>query len=358
MSKKAYNYNFKMFMEGIEVPFQSANIVCSPNGVEASINCHSNEQLLELKPKTAIQIFYQDWFGNSTPEWHLMFDGFYSRIDKNEDAVGGVGIAIQARDFRMDIRKAPAALSYNTSQDISGSTYYHTSGVFRNITYKTNYGTFQVQTPTFDDSHLGDLADVIVRISKGAQLGLALEHGQVRKTDLADCTGALVNALPQAVSKDPKKQPNIMGNADGGFFLDAFVRGIWLEAAGGTKLGTFLNKRIRTDKRFMVPVNASGFQMWKVNNLGQLGGECATADSQFTSIEAIIMRIAGMFMVRPYACNTPSFISLADNSPAWSYVIDNDVRTFVTKICSDEFGAPYMLNESMLLPPLRVYSTT
>jgi hypothetical protein len=58
MPRKGYNYNFKMFLEGIEIPFQSANIICTPNGVEASINLHSNEQLLNLAPKTAVQIFF------------------------------------------------------------------------------------------------------------------------------------------------------------------------------------------------------------------------------------------------------------------------------------------------------------
>ena len=352
MSRKGYNYDFKMMMEGIEVPFNSANIICSPNGVEASLNCHSNEQLLELKPKTSVQLFYKDWFGVEAPGWHLLGDGFLSRFDKNEDASGGVGIAIQIRDFRMDIRKAPAALSYNDSSDISGSTYYHTAGVFSHTTYKVDNGKFKNPTHTFDNSRLNDLADMIVRIARMASGGLAIAKGAIRNTSTGAYYDNMASVLPQANDVEGFLHTNIQGNANGGFFLDAFVRGIWMDASGGTKLGTFLNKRIRSDKRFVVPVNEAGYSFFKVNNLGQLGGEAAMADSQFGSIEAIIMRVAALFMVRVYSCNTPSLISLADDSPAWQFIIDKDVRRFCVKIASKEFGPPYVLNSSMLLPPL------
>jgi hypothetical protein len=353
MPRKGYSYNFKMFMEGIAVPFQSANIICSPNGVEASINCHSNEQLLELKPKTAIQIMYKDWCGKNPLGWHLLCDAFLSRFDKNEDAKGGVGVAIQARDFRMDIRKAPAALSYSDAGDISGGTYYHTAGVFQHTTYKTDIGTFDTATRTFDNSGLNDLEYRVIMIANTAAGGYAIKQGTQRSISTGEYYGQFSKSFPQAQSKNKTVlHSNMQGNANGGFFLDAFVRGIWLDAAGGSKLGTFLNKRIRSDKRFMVPINNAGFNMWKAQHLGQIGGEAAMADSQFTSIEAIIMRIAGMFMVRVYSCNTPNLISLLDGSPALEYVMNEDVRHFCVKIASKEFGPPYMLNSSMLLPPL------
>jgi hypothetical protein len=351
MPKKGYNYNFKMMMEGIEVPFQSANIICSPNGVEASINCHSNEELLELKPKTAIQILYKDWCGNEAPGWHLLCDTFLSRFDKNEDASGGIGIAVQARDFRMDIRKAPAALSYNDAQDISGGTYYHTAGLFQTVTYQLDNGHYSTATRTFDNSRLNDLADRVVMIARTATGGLAVDKGAI-STKAGSYYDKFMNCFPQAITNTKEGRSELDGNANGGFFLDAFVRGIWMDAAGGTKIGTYLNKRIRVDKRFMIPVNAAGYNMWKVNNLGQLTGEAAMADSQFGCIEAIIMRIAALFMVRVYSCNTPNLISLADNSTAAPFIIDNTIRTFCTKMASKEFGPPYLLNSSMLLPPL------
>ena len=108
MPKKAYNYNFKMFMEGVQVPFKSIQIMCTPNGVEANINLLSNRQVFDLKPKTAVQVFYRDWVPiNGKHGWRLLFDGFLSSYVKNDQSTQGRGLSIVCRDFRMDIRKAP-----------------------------------------------------------------------------------------------------------------------------------------------------------------------------------------------------------------------------------------------------------
>jgi len=36
--KRAFNHEFKLMMEGMSMPFKSANVVCTPNGAEFNIN--------------------------------------------------------------------------------------------------------------------------------------------------------------------------------------------------------------------------------------------------------------------------------------------------------------------------------
>jgi len=61
-----------------------------------------------------------------------------------------------------------------------------------------------------------------------------------------------------------------------------------------------------------------------------------------------------MFSTRVYSCNTPSLISLESDALPW--IMDINVKKFLVDNNSEEFGAKYILNETMLLPPLEFSS--
>src|SRR5271157_3541613 len=106
MPHQGYNLSFRMYMEGVLTPFKSANIITTPGGVEASINVYANKFIYDLKPKTAVQIFYKDWTpGQGKIGWRLMFDGAYSSIYKSDVSTEGQMVSIVCRDCRMDLRK-------------------------------------------------------------------------------------------------------------------------------------------------------------------------------------------------------------------------------------------------------------
>lgn len=345
---RAYNYEFKLFMEGIEVPFKSANIVCTPNGVEFNVNVHVSEELFDLKPKTAVQIFFREWY-DPQKNWRLMGDGFFSGFTFAEDSTGGRTVGMLCRDFRMDIRKSPAAIAYDGSDPLGTKHLYSINGVRQQIVTKKLSGgkagedevidAKGVAVRTYDQTGLKDLSHAIAQIA-GTAYGKAGEFSS--------------NSAFDAFSFSTDEVQDAKGNktANGGLFLDAFVRGIWMEAVGGTRVNSFINKRIRADKRFLIPRNYAGFNFWKRANFGLEAGSAMLANSRFSSLEAAIMNVAGMFSCRVYSCNTPSLISLKNqNNLGLEYVMDKTVAEFMRKN-SKEFGAPYILNETMLLPPL------
>jgi len=352
MANRVYNLDFKMFMEGVETPFNNANIMCTPMGVEANINVQSNIEILSLKPKTAIQIFYKDWASKENPQpWRLMFDGFFSSFYKTDEAAGGRTIALQCRDFRMDIRRAPAFLAYEGDHELDTKTYYNYAGLFN--TYMVigdtpgNPDKSKVlrtgEVPLYDSTGLMPLSYVLNKIA-------GTVYNNQKETKQKDGDFAYAN-YGDALKSSPQ------GKSRCGFFLDALVRGLWTQAAGGTAPGVFLNKRIRLDKRFLIPKNNSGYDMWNRQTSGLNVGSFMMANSRFSSIEAAIMRVAGLFSVRPYSCSTPTFIPLGDDvsgkpNAALKYIIDESVRTFIVEQRTKEFGAQYTLNETMMLPSL------
>ena len=351
---KAYNYDFKLLLEGMEVPFKSANIVCTPNGVEFNINVQVNEELFNLKPKTAAQIFFKEWY---FPEhaWRMLADGFFSGFVTSEDSTGGRAIGITCRDFRMDIRKSPAAIAWAGNRETPGvaQSQFSINGVYQNIASKklvTNKKTGEDEavnikgrpTRMYDQTGLMDLAVAIERIV-GTAYGTSSNSGRY-------------SAFNFSTSEIEDKYGN--KKANGGLFLDAFIRGIWMEAVGGTRVNSFMNKRIRADKRFLVPRNYASFNFWKKNNFGLEVGSAIMGNSRFSSLEAAMMNVAGMFSTRVYSCCTPSLISLEkENNPGLEYVMDDTVRRFMEatnklESFSARYGPMYILNESMLLPPL------
>jgi hypothetical protein len=116
--------------------------------------------------------------------------------------------------------------------------------------------------------------------------------------------------------------------AECGTFLDAAVRGLWLQSVSGTSIGVFMNRRIRTDKRFFIPKNKSGYNFWHKQTAGLEVGAVMMGGSRFSSLEAAIMRLAGLFSVRVYSCSTPSLIALDDDTDG--YVMDLKVRHYLT----------------------------
>ncbi len=348
MPNKGYNYDFRMYLEGVLTPFKSANIICTPNGVEANINLLSNKEAFNLLPKTAVQIFYKDWVNidNKKLGWHLMFDGFLSSYFKVDQATEGRGLGIVCRDFRMDIRRAPAALAWMGAKDLTTKTYYHTAGIYhtwveKGVTKKATAkspGAKGTPIRTHGDSGLNDASFMIALIA-----GSAYGKGVKVKTQ-KDGNTAYENFGYGSKDDD--------GITKGGFYLDAVIRGMWLEATGGTAIGSFINKRIRVDKRFMVPKNNAGFDFWRRQAGGLQVGAALMGSSMFSSLEAAIMRLAGLFSVRVYSCNSPSLIDLNQKDNDW--VIDKDVKKFL--VDRVDFGGQYILNETMLLPPLEFTS--
>jgi len=341
MAKQGYNYEFRMFLEGVLTPFKSANIMNTPNGVEANINVYSCKQALNIKPKTAVQIFYRDWvYDQSKPAWRIMFDGFFSSFYKQDSAPDIRSVSLICRDFRMDIRKNPAALSFQSKNDLAPQVRYNAAGIFKTfvvkgVTKKTSKGK---RIHTYGNSGLDDISETLAYIAgtaygKGAK---KLKNGTYQaQSDFGTCIKAIKGDI-----------------GDGGLFLDSLIRGIWLEAVGGTSINAFMNKRIRVDKRFFIPTNAAGYNFWRRKNAGLQIGSYMMGNAQFTSVEATIMRLAGLFSVRAYSCNTPSLIPIGVDSPASDYAISDGVRKFLVERADSEFGAKFILNETMLLPPL------
>jgi len=357
-SKKGYNYQFRLYMEGVHVPFHGAVISCTPNGVEANINLWANKELLDLKPKTAVQIIYREWHKKpSEAKWLIAFDGFLSSFYKVDQAGEGNNISLVCRDFRMDIRRAPAAIAWDANDPLTPQTFYNEMGLFQTFVIKgvTKSGQPGTDIRIYDSGDLAPLSYTLSLIAGSAFGGsYATKHNTHVKGEstyqkqFTDVTPT----IQQPATKTETKKDTSDGVANCGFFLDAIVRGLWVEAVGGTSVGSFLNKRIRLDKRFLIPVNVSGYNFWKRQSAAVNIGSHLMGNARFTSLEAAIMNLAGVFSTRVYSCNTPSLIPIDNDSPAVDYIMDRRVRSFILGKGSKEFGGKYILNESMLLPPL------
>ena len=331
------NIKIKMLMEGVEIPLNSISVVCTPNGVEAQIGVNSTTELYNLKPKTAVQVFYKDWVVGDN-SWRLLFDGFISATMKG-DTDTGVNASLVCRDFRMDMRKMPAAMAWEPKQHQLGVKHlYSSAGIFHNWTVKGSKGKGGGKTRTYGETGLNDVSEMIRYISGTAKGGGAKKKKGGEYTYTSGFGGA--------VKKDPK------GYADCGLFLDSVIRGIWTESEGGTSMGYLINKRLRVDKRMVAPVNKSGYDFWKKANAGIQLGSYLMGNSIFSSVEAAIMRLAGLFSVRVFSCSTPTLIPIGEDTDATSWIISKNVRDFLVNRKSNEFGGKYLINETMLLPPL------
>jgi len=346
---QGYSLDFRMYMEGVLTPFKSANIVCTPNGVEASINMFATRAIYDLKPKTAIQIFYKDWTptGNGNMGWRIMFDGFYSSIVKQDQALEGRMVTLICRDFRMDIRRAPAAISYAAEDELTTKNLYSMHGIFQKFVVP-GVTSKNKKDPTAGGIQTREYEDLLCPLEATMKIIAGTAYGDKAKQKNGEYNyGEYGNVL-----HDDER-----GKAKCGFFLDAFVRGMWTEASGGTSLGVFLNKRIRVDKRFYIPANRAGYNFWTRQSAGLNVGTYMMGNSRFVNIETAILSCASLFAVRPYSTSTPSLIPIYSDSkntpnPAAKFSVDADVSKFLIDRAGSDFGAPYMLNESMLLPPM------
>lgn len=347
-------------MEGVEVPFKGATITNTPNGVEASINVYSNEFVTDLKPKTSVQISYLEWTSTKKDKpWRIMFDGFFSKIMANDDADQGRMMSLICRDFRMDIRRAPAAMAWEKETDLTTRNYYNSMGIFqtwyvKGVTPEYNDGEDRTKGKkkgskgkpirTFGGLGINDISQMLRRIA-----GTAYGDGLKKQTDGEYLYSTKYGA---AIPENPKS-----GLPEAGLMLDSIIRGIWLEATGGTTVGAFINKRVKLEKRFLVPINRAGYNFWNKQASAINMGSFFMGNARFTSVEAAIMRLAGVFSSRPYSCSTPTLIPIGDDengkpNPAVKYVMFEKVRDFLVNRNSAEFGAKFILNETMLLPPL------
>ena len=398
---QGFNLTFKMFLEGIECPFTSANIMCTPNGVEASINIFANRFIYDLKPKTAVQIFFQDFIPDEygIRGWRLMFDGFISSYYKVDQVNQGRMISLVCRDFRADIRKAPAALSYTGDMELSSMQLYTMEGIFQTVVVDGGDKSFSTRVYGGSLNPLSLMLRYIAGSASGAGTvaqqvaadnakAAAAQKAQAAKDAKAaadaaahaaanPAEGATFSSIPgvNAAGKTPVKEPIVVtsstqkngeshytsnfgyimktdeaGRAKCGFFLDAIVRGFWNEAVGGTTVGMFINKRCRVDKRILIPQNRAGYNMWFRQSAGLQVGGYVLGGSRFSSLDAAVRRLAGLFYTRVYSCSTPTLIPIDEENPAVNYIMDVDVRRFINKQ-SPSFGGKFILNETMLLPP-------
>jgi hypothetical protein len=346
MARQIYNTDFKLFMEGVEVPFMSVTISSNPNGNEASINLPADKNIFSLKPKTCVQLFFKEWYkSDEDAGWRLCFDGYYSGLYEIVEVGKGKAFTIICRDVRMDIRKSPAALAFEPDSGegvIETERFYNYMGLFhtwvaRGYTPKKTPGQPIVNYGTI----LNEITYVIAYFA-GAASGEKAKPSNTIKGEFSYSSSYGGGIAPKNYTEPPKC----------GLFFDSIVRGLWLESVGGTTVNAFMNKRARLDKKVFIPRNIASYRFWRTQSAGASLGNFLMGNARFTSVEAAICRTAAIFQMKISACCTPSMINIDDNSLANEFVIDEDVRKFLVKRGSAEYGPPFLLNEMMFLPPL------
>lgn len=374
-------------MEGVPVKFISASIASTPNGNEATINLHSVASIFDLKPKTAVQIFFREWWKDDA-KWRLLFDGFTSRFDKRDDVQQGAGVAVTCRDFRMDIRKAPAAIVFGGESGLEQLGTYATlngGGLYLNYCYPGTQGS-KTNIKTYDNTQLADLYNIIRMVAGTAQsigetkitvasktAGAAaaqLKEGQkkgintdksvntslessIKKANTeADATAETTATISDTEMSQSKVRYNSLfsGQDEGNWFMDALIKGMWIEAVAGTYVGQYLNKRLKTDKRFCAMKNEAGYRLFMQQQMSEFGAGYIAGGARFTSIEAMIMRIAGLFMYRPASLSSPPLIDLEDEKQREFFCSPRVYKNYCSK--TDMFGTPYMAPFALLTPPL------
>lgn len=369
-----YKYEFKMHMEGVVVPFQSAMIMNTPNGVEMNIEMHPSDKIFDLKPKILITVFYKDWVGTDR-KWRLMGEGEFSGFAKYDDASGARSISMVCRDFRMAIRKTPAVMVYEPDKDdLFNQNLYTFYGLkHRMILNSKDVQKKSKQTKQQDNSKTDTTASSQTQQSSTNPYLNSLNYAQdvqnqnssptpqsnatsnTKRPEVSVNTATrkwggelnLFSFITNLISGTAVGQPQgyyIKGN-NGRFMLDAFARGIWTEAVAGTNYATFINSRIRADKRMLIPENKAGYRFFNDKYLNSFGGEVIAGGNAFSSVESVIMRMAAIFQAQPYSCSTPNLIASND-------AMSDELNNFLVKQNSMSFRYPYVMNSCMLLPPM------
>lgn len=312
----AFKYKFKMYLEGILCPFQSVSVSSTPNGIEMNIEVHVTDKIFDLIPKTFVQVLYRDWYG-SYQDWHLLGDGYFSGFAKYDDATGSRTVSMVCRDFRMDIRKAPSNMIFNSDEnDLNMMGLHVLHGIKKTHALKGKDGVDK-KVNGVNRVHGGrlNMFSWIIRLIAGSAAG------EINKDD------------------------TFIDNNNGRYFLDAFCRGVWLESTQGTTYGIFSNSRLRIEKRLYIPENNSGYRMFTKDYLNDFGGQIISGGSMFSSVEAVMMRLAAIFQCQPYSCSTPTMSRIEDASSEL-------VCKYMKGALRGSFGDPYVLNSCMILPPM------
>lgn len=318
MSNNGYHIDFKMMMEGIEVPFRSAVISNTPNGIEMNIDVHSNSIVFELKPKTSIQIFYKDWIGSeSEKKWRLMCDAYFSAYGKNDTSMqgGNRSLTLMCRDFRMDIRKTPSTLIYAPDDMDLGGTQRKFASVNGLSFTKANNADIATYSFGAADSlkNFPEIIKIITQVATGNAVNLA--------------TGA----------------------ANGRYILEAFSRGVWMSSVSLAPYSASIASRTRVEKKLVIPKNDAGFSFLSEQYMGQLIKGIVYGNSMFSSVEAVMMRVAAIFQAFPYSCSTPNIININKDDES-DLFISKEVKEKINT--NPGFGYRALLNSCMILPPL------
>ena len=564
-----YKYDFKLFLEGVEVPFRSATVASTPGGVHASINIYSSRMGLDLKPKTAVQIFYKDWIvvddTNGKLNWRLMFDGAINSVMVSEQSSQGRMLSIVAKDFSNDLNRAPSALIRTRIGALNEAEELSHLGVYDKVTFSGKNGTLDFTTirfegatggtldnPTMDNGApsltdplyaimkvagtsqikkggfeetvlerkgfegldgkdaiaekiesfefvetfdgydtdiaiIGDVApsadlvdwyaisyekranlwyarkeykecvdkkkgqiadyirngnpsrtfeerakdydiwvgtcsyakDEVERITSDLVAGgpdLGVREGEFgytlapmelpedyfnrlknksgwSKKDIAimnelnielnsdsfeDLTAQTFAAeyIPGITAKEAeeasvvtdvirtykayygltKEEGGKQVPVDGGDFLDAFARGVWIQAAGGTAYAQALNRRLRVNRRIMIPENKEGFKLFYDKRGKTQISEHIFGNGDYSTIMATIMRIAAMFGVKQFFTSTPTAIDLSNDGYEYKSIGKKQRSFYFKELNKGRNQGMLLLNEMMLLPPIEFTS--
>ena len=378
-SNDGYNYDFKMIMEGVDVKFISAAITCTPNGNEATVNIHSVLEAFGIKPKTSVQIWYKEWWADDA-KWRLLFDGETGRFDKSDSVSDGAGIAITCRDFRMATRKAPCAVVFggDTGSEMLGTwSTLNGGGVYLGYRYPGTRSINGKNTLVFDNTGTADLYNILSMVAGTAQsisTGETTAGESQPKTGSQSADAAAENAknpglnsgftaatgvvtTPATIAQSDESTPAVKYNAlfgadsdEGHWFMDAFVKGLWIESVGGSMVPQYANRRMRVEKRWASMKNEAGYRLFINQQMANWGKAYVMGGARFTSIEAMIMRVAGLFMYRPYSINNPPLIDLSDPAQRHYFCSQRVYDNFVSN--QKLFGAKFMAPFTILTPPL------
>ena len=317
----ALNYEFKMLMEGNPCPFESAVISCTPNGVEMNVEVHPTDKIYDLKPKTCIHIYYKDFVGPiDQRQWRLLGEGYFSGFAKYDNAAGSRTVSMICRDFRMDIRKTPSAFVYQPDEHSFDKLYLmNRYGLKRRYTVNSKDAT---------NNH--------VNITSRTYGGNLRPFGNVIDIITGTATGDINNGI--FIGKNSKSL--------GRFLLDAFCRSLWMETTDASTYGTFVNSRIRADKKMIIPENNAGYRFFSIEYLNAFGTQVIFNNSMFSSIESVMMRMAAIFQCSPISCSTPNLIPIEE-------AMCPEMSDYIKKTPGLKFGSQYITNQCMILPPMQ-----
>lgn len=256
-----------MYLEGMLCPMTNISISCSPNGNEASINIPGTPKAADIKPKTKVDVFFRDTIDG---QWYLLFEGQVSKTHIMNSTQGRT-FSMTCRDFRMDIRKMPASIVFKPLEDI------------------------------FEDTRVMGLDNRRVSWDAGHEI-----ENLASILDKFAINATKENGAKGVISAGYKKADNTMVVHKK--FFDAVLRGMWEDGTNASDVCGYLNKRLSIANKMYVIPSESGMRFWNENAYSTNLGEALNGSSVFTSYEAFIVRLSGLFQLKMFSCSTPPFI--------------------------------------------------